>query len=248
MKKKRTEKRRPTDEEMSRADDAKLKRYITRSAIEWAEGEPEVRRQMVAQTFGYNLPDQAEKSERKLLAVIDELAIRRIEEDHELAKRITDARIRQVTEEMGLKVEGEERRKKPLTFQDLIRQVREYKELKEEFGVKEPGLIESLLQPEVIISFLKMLHAVTGGAEQKPAVEREFIWVQENGEEKRLTEEEYLKLVSKVNNKYVDKAAADTGKEESATPGEIKQPLSEPDNSSAPEGEEESSGADGSGD
>ncbi len=75
MKKKRTEKRRPTDEEMSRAADTKLKRYITKSALEWADRDPEIRSQMVAQTFGYKLPDQAEKKQRELIAYIDELAI-----------------------------------------------------------------------------------------------------------------------------------------------------------------------------
>jgi len=51
-KKQRSEKRRATGEEMSRAADAKLRRYIANSAVEWAKREPDVQRQMVAQTFG----------------------------------------------------------------------------------------------------------------------------------------------------------------------------------------------------
>ena len=129
MKKKRNEKRRPTDEEMSRAEDAKLKRYITKSALQWAERDPDVKRQMVAQTFGYKLPDQAEKRRQELVAYIDEIAIRRINEDPELARRITDARIRQVMEEMGLKFEGEEWRKKPLSTKELIEKFKEIRRI-----------------------------------------------------------------------------------------------------------------------
>ena len=111
MGKKRAEKRQPTEEERSRATDYKLKRFMSKSAIEMAEKDEDIKRQMMAQTFAYKLPDPAEKSERELVSYIDKLAIQRIKEDSELQRMITDARIRQVTEELVLKVEGEERRK-----------------------------------------------------------------------------------------------------------------------------------------
>ena len=87
-KKQRPEKRQPTDEEMSRAADGRLRRYITKSAIALADREPDVQRQMVAQTFGYHLPDQDEKSLRELIAYIDEQAIKRLKEDDGFAREV----------------------------------------------------------------------------------------------------------------------------------------------------------------
>ena len=74
-KKERPEKRRRTDEELSRAADSQLKRYIAKAALEAAEKEPEVRRQMIAKTFGYHIPDETEKSFNELVAYIDKKAI-----------------------------------------------------------------------------------------------------------------------------------------------------------------------------
>ena len=222
MKKKRTEKRRPTDEEMSRADDAKLKRYITKSALQWAERDPEVKRQMIVQTFGYKLPDQTEKRRQELVAYIDEIAIRRINEDPELARRITDARIRQVMEEMGLKFEGEEWRKKPLSTKELIEKFKEINELKEVLGVKEPGLLDAFTDPQVITSFLAMIREVFM-KEQPPAGNQGIVLVQENGEERLITEEEYRELKAQAQSKSlgnVELTASNSRPEGNATTSE----------------------------
>ena len=200
MKKKRNEKRRPTDEEMSRADDVKLKRYITKSALQWAERDPEVKHQMVAQTFGYKLPDQAEKRRQELVAYIDEIAIQRLKEDPKLARIVVDARLRQVTEEMGLQIEGEEWRRKPLTMDDLIVQFKKFNEIKELVGIKKPGFWNDITDPQVITSFLAMIREVFM-KEQPPAENRGIVLVQENGEERLITEEEYRELKAQAQSK-----------------------------------------------
>ena len=192
MKKKRTEKRRPTDEEMSRAADTKLKRYITKAALEWADRDPEIRSQMVAQTFGYKLPDQAEKKQRELIAYIDELAIQKLKEDHKLAGIVVDARLRQVTEEMGLEIEGEEWRKKPFSVDDYIERAKKFKELKEVMGVKEPGFVDAFTDPKVIVAALQLISELVGNKQASPA--NNVVLVSEDGEEKEMTRQEYEQL------------------------------------------------------
>lgn len=192
MKKKRIEKRRPTDEEMSRAADTKLKRYITRSALEWADRDPEIKRQMVAQTFGYKLPDQAEKKQRELIAYIDELAIQKLKEDHKLAQIVVDARLRQVTEEMGLEIEGEEWRRKPLSVDDYIERAKKFKELKEVMGVKEPGFVDAFTDPKVIVAALQLISELVGNKQVSPT--NNVVLVSEDGEEKEMTRQEYEQL------------------------------------------------------
>jgi len=202
MGKKRPERRQPTAEERSRAADAKLKRYITKSALEWADREPEVRRQMVAQTFGYKLPDQAEKSRQELIAYIDELAIKRLKEDDGLARAVVEARIRQVTGEMGLQIEGEEWRRKPLSIDDYIERAKKFKELKEVLGVKEPGFWNSLMDPKVIANLLAIIREVFI-EKQPPAEDKALVMVQVNGINRLITMEEFVKMEGKEPIKYI---------------------------------------------
>lgn len=193
MKKKRTEKRRPTDEEMSRAADTKLKRYITKSALEWADRDPEIRSQMIAQTFGYKLPDQAEKKQRELIAYVDELAIQRLKEDPELARIVVDARLRQITEEMGLQIEGEEWQRKPLTMDDLIVQFKKVNEIKELMGIKKPGFWNDITDPQVIIGILQIIRELFP-AKPSPAAKGALLLVRVNGVDKLVTREQYEQL------------------------------------------------------
>ena len=195
-KKQRPEKRRQTDEELSRAADAKLKRYIAKAALEWAEKEPEVRRQMVAQTFGYNIPDETEKRYSELVAYIDKLAIERLKEDDALVRTVVEARIRQVTEKMGLRIEGEKGRRKPLSIDDYIEQVKKVKELKEALGVKEPGLLSSLLHPDVITAVLGVIRELFV-EKQPPAEDKVLVMVQKDEINKLITMEEFAKMTGK---------------------------------------------------
>jgi len=223
-KKQRPEKRRPTDEEMSRAADAKLKRYIAKSAIEWADKEPEVRRQMVAQTFGYKLPDPAEKRHRELIAYVDELAIERLKEDDGFARAVVEARIRKITEEMGLRIEGGKWQRKPPSIDDFIEQFKKIKELKEVLGVKEPGFWSSLMDPEVIASLLALIREVFT-EKQPPAQDQVFVMVQVDGINRLITMEEFEKIKGKGPVKYI-------GGEEPSEPdneGKGNAPTSEPE-------------------
>ena len=213
-KKQRLEKRRRTDEELSRAADAKLERYIANSAIEWASREPDVRRQMVAQTFGYHIPNETEKRFSELVAYIDKRAIERLKEDDALVRTIVEARIRQVTGEMGLRIEGEKWRHKPLTMDDYIEQVKKVKELKEALGVKEPGLWSSLMDPQVISSILAIVREVF--IQKQPSGEDNvLVMIQEGGINRLIPLEEYTKMTDKEPVAYIgdeeQSGAADEG-------------------------------------
>lgn len=195
MGKKHTEKRQPTAEDKRRNAEHKFKRFISEAAVELADRDPETKRQMVAQTFGFALPDPAERKRRELVALIDKLAMQRILDDPELARRITDARISQIAEELGLKAKGEEWREKPHSITELIGQAREVNELKEVLGIKKPGLLESILQPEVIAAILSAIPALLSN--KQPRVRnREIVLLQENGEERLMTEAEYQALIA----------------------------------------------------
>jgi len=202
MKKKRSEKRQLTDEEISRAADAKLKRFITRSAVEWADRDPEVKRQMVAQTFGYKLPDQAEKRQRELIAYIDELAIQRLKEDDGLARAVVEARIRQVTEEMGLEIEGGEWRRKPLSLDDHIERAKKFKELKEVLGVKEPGFWDAFTDPNVLVGLINSISDLVT-AQKSSSAQEGLVPVRVDGIDRLVTREELEQLTSKGKIKYI---------------------------------------------
>jgi len=237
-KKRRPEKRRATDQEESRAADAKLKRFISSSAIELAKREPNVQRQMVAQTFGYHLPDEVEKMEGELHAYIDKLAIDKLKKDDGFAQEIAEARIRQVTEEMGLNLEGDESRRKPASIDDYIEQFRKIQELKEVIGVKEPGTWSSLLDPQVITSFLALAREIFA-KEQPPAENKVLVLVQMDGIKRLVTTEEFKQMTGKEPVAYLD------GEEPPGPDNEAKSndPASEPETPDKTEAEDGETGA-----
>ena len=213
--KKRHEKRRATVEDMSRAADAKLQRYIASSAIKLADEEPEIRREMVAKTFNFHIPSQTEKAHNELHVFIDNLAIKMLKEDPEFARTIAEAKIRQVTEEMGLHIEGRQLQRKPPSIDDWIEQFRKIKELKEVLGVKEPRFWDSFKDPQVIAGIFSMIREVFA-REQPPAEDKVFVMVQESGINRLITMEEFAKMTSKEPVAYIG------GKEPSAPDNEGK--------------------------
>ena len=224
MKRKRPEKRQPTDEERSRAAAAKLKRYIAKSAIEWANRDPEVQRQMVAQTFGYHLPDETEKRRSELITFIDELAIERLKEDDGFVRAVVEARIHQITEEMGLRIEGGKWQRKPASIDDFIEQFKKINELKEVLGIKEPGLWSSLVEPQVIAGILVLIREVFSKG-QPPAEDKVLVMVQIDGINRLILKEEYAQITGKEPVAYI------SGEEPSGpdNEGNSNDPTSEPE-------------------
>lgn len=242
MKKKRPEKRPSTDEERSRAADAKLKRYITKSALDWAEKEPEVRRQMVAQTLGYKIPDEVEKSRRELINSINELAIKKLKENPKLAQAVAEARIRQVTEEMGLQIEGEEWRRRPLTIDDHIERAKKFGELKEVLGVKERGFWDAITDPQVIVGILSLANDLIT-AWKSSSTQKALVPVKVDGIDRLVTQEELEQLKAKGKIKYIGSIEpADQNNEEKGD-----HTTSEPETSNGADEGDGETGAAGSG-
>jgi hypothetical protein len=201
MKKKQRPEKRRTDEERSRLADNRLKRYIANSAIELAKREPDVQREMVAQTFGYHIPDQTERARNELDAYIDNLAIKMLKENSGFARTVAEARVRKVTEEMGLNLEGGQRKSLPLD--DYINLANKYKELKGALGIKEPGVWSSLLDPKVISSILALVSQVLT-KEQPPAENKVLVLVKMDGLNRLIPKEDYSKITGKEPVAYLD--------------------------------------------
>lgn len=202
MGKKRNEKPQPTAEEKSRKEEHRLKRFLSKSAIELADSDPETKRQMVAQTFGYQIPSPAERSEGKLIAHIDDLAIKKLSEEPELRRKVTDARIRQVMEKHGLIAEGEELRRKPPSIKGLIEEAEEINELKAVMGIKEPGILTALMDPAVINSFLTLLSGFIAPRQTK-ADNGVLVSVRVDGKNRIVTQEELKQLPAQGHVEYL---------------------------------------------
>lgn len=242
MKKTRREKRPRTDEEISRAEDRRLKRFISQSAIKWATDEPEVRRQMVAQTLGYKIPNEVEKSERELINLINELAIKKLKENPKLAQTIAEARIRQVTEEMGLQIEGELWRRKPLTMDEIIVQFKKINEIKELVGGKSRWW-DVFTDPKVAVPIINLINNAVTMIKSSSAPEAK-ISLRIDGKDRLVTREEFEQLITKGKIKQigsVDPAEANNIEKDNPT-------VSEPETSNEADGENGETGATGAGD
>ena len=137
MGKKRAKKQQPTTEEKARNFDNRLKSYAVKSAISMAEEDLSVKKQVLAQILGIKFLDEDEIWRKKLLATIDEAAVKKINENPDYASNIADRRIRQLMQEWGLIAEGEEWPKRRPTLDDMLENFKKVKEL-EECGIK-PG-------------------------------------------------------------------------------------------------------------
>lgn len=232
MKRKRNEK--PlTDEEKSRAADLRLRRLISRSATELISKDPDAQRQAVVQIYGYHLPDEVEKSEKEILVYINERTLMRLKENNEFTRTVVEANIRKITEKMGLKIEEEERRKKPPSIDDYIERAKKFKELKEVMGVKEPGWLSGFADPKVITALFQLISEFVGNKQAPP--NENVVLVSEDGEEREITRQEYEQL----------KAGGNTGNPKDMEGGEPIGPGSGSDTIPEPETSDETKEKDG---
>lgn len=195
--KKKRKRQRSTEEQ--KLDKAKLRRerYIEDALVEMAEQNPALKRQLVADTFGFKLPDPAEERKRELKAVIDDLVIRRIGDEPELARKIADAKLHQIMSEEGITTGSEEGSNRPSPMRQLITRAKEIAELKELMGIKEPGFWDAVSKPEVlkgIFSLIPPIVSLISGGKDISNTGEETVSVQINGEMKQITMSEFEKL------------------------------------------------------
>lgn len=153
MGRKRVDKRQPTAEEKARNFDNRLKSYAVKSAISMAEEDLSVKKQVLAQILGIKFLDEDEIWRKKLLATIDEAAVKKINENPDYASNIADRRIRQLMQEWGLIAEGEEWPKRRPTLDDMLENFKKVKELEEIVGAGKSKGPSS----ELVIAVLQMI-------------------------------------------------------------------------------------------
>lgn len=199
MGKKRNKKQQPSMEDRARISDHKLKRFISDSAINLAKDDPEAKRQMISQIYGFPLLDQDEKSKKELKSFLFEITKKRIKEDPNLERKITDAVIRKLMEEYGFIADGDEWRKKPPSLDDMIENFKKVQEIKEIVRAGKPGWLETLMSPESVTAILSILGQVIN-TRQSSATPVEFVWVQIEGKDELIPREllEKLKADGKV--------------------------------------------------
>jgi len=193
--KKKRKKRQLTDEQKFRKSDLKIKRYAEKALVELADKDPEIKRQLVCETYGIKLPDPYKEPERKLKALMDDLVVQRIENEPEVARKIADAKIYQIMRTEGLTPDSEEAMSRPSSIRLHIDRFKEINVLKEVMGIKKPGFLEKLINPEVVIGVLSLIASVFGGKESLPATE-EKVLVQINNEMKIISMSEFKRLQS----------------------------------------------------
>lgn len=243
MRKKRNKKRLLTAEESARKMELKMKRRAYKYALELAESDPEIRRRMAAQVFGFELPDPAEKSREELLANIDQHAIKRINDNPELQRQITDRRIEQVMKSTGLIADGEEWRKKPPSLDDIIEEFEKFNHLKEVLGIKEPGLLDALMSPELIKAILPILNQLIS-SKQPPPSNKILVWARGDETDKLFPLEELESLLEEGKAKPL--YSIDSEKPDNISKGNDTTP--ESGNSHTTEGGNEEAGATSTGD
>ena len=140
--KKKRKKQQSTEEQQYKKAQLKTKIFLEKTAMKMALQDEALKRQWVAQTFGFTLPDPSEEQVRKLRAAIYGLVISQIERDPDTRRRIADAKIYQVMTAEGLTRDSEEMRNRPSDMSRFTTQMEEVRRLKEVMGIKEPGFLD----------------------------------------------------------------------------------------------------------
>lgn len=117
---------------------------------------PELKRQAVAEAFHLDLKvlDPTEQRKQEITSKITELALKKIDEDPELAERFAKVEIERIIGAAETFVEGLEGEASSPARQ-LLEQMEDLDEIKRKFGGG--GLISNLLNPETIQSFFEVL-------------------------------------------------------------------------------------------
>jgi len=214
VKKKKNSKEQMSEEEKAQKDKRKIDRFLSKSAHKIMQDNPDVLRTVVGKTFNFNIPTIEESSMSKLLAHIDELLIKDIENNPSLKRDILDARIAQLMEGFGTVKVGEEWRRKPPTLDDWIMQFEKFNLFQETIGIKPKGILQELASPEIINPFLMTIVELLKARQAGPSEETK-IPVQIDGKNVTITIEEYKQLAAKGRIQVI----ADIGSEPTDNPG-----------------------------
>jgi len=195
-KKKKKRRQSTTDEKLQRLE-LNRKRWQDKQLVEMAEKDPALKRQIIAHAFGFPMPDPAEGQLLELKALIINAAIQEIKDNKDMAKDIAQAKIFQTMQSEGLAPSNEEIRNRPSQLEQTINWVESIARLKAAMGIKEPGVIEKYLPPEVVATLVSILPSIIpvifGGKTPQNATEK-MVSVEIDGIPTLISWSEYEKL------------------------------------------------------
>lgn len=189
-------KRQPNAEQMSRNAELKRKRFVAESFIDMAKQDPEWRRQMVAEEYKLKLPskDPAAEQRKEIEALLSGLVVKELKENPELAKRVVDTRIAQLTNpENFLEYADGEPDYPGNTIGQVLEEIEDLEELKTRLGSgKGSAWVDIFKDPQVITSLLSTFHSILRGSASQ--VTEPVVMVQVDGQPRTVTQSEFQRL------------------------------------------------------
>lgn len=189
-------KRQPNAEQMSRNAELKRKRFVAESFIDMAKQDPEWRRQMVAEEYKLKLPskDPAAEQRKEIEALLSGLVVKELKENPELAKKVVDTRIAQLTNpDNFLEYADGEPSYPGNTIGQVLEEIEDLEELKTRLGSgKGSAWIDAFKDPEVIASLLSSLQSILRGS--TPQAAEPVVMVQVDGVPTTVTQSQLQKL------------------------------------------------------
>jgi hypothetical protein len=190
FKKKRKKKRKSTLQQKLDRMEVKRRKYLESVFEEMTSKDPELKRLVIAKTFGFDLPDPSVGQRQEFDALINDLALQEIKRDPDLAQKIVSAKIFQTMQGAGLAPSNEELRNRPTPMQKMTKDFEELQKIREALGIKEPGLLEKILNSDVVASVLPIVVQMLLKGNASGNQEGRVVQVKK-GEEKKIPLSEY---------------------------------------------------------
>jgi hypothetical protein len=177
-----------------------LKQILSDSLIREVNKDPELKRELALRESGYGdvIKDKSTKQRDEIKSKVTDMALKRIDEDPELAERFTEAEIESII--YGEK-SGHRKRYDSDNYVgdggsgsaigDALAEIENFELLKEKLGGK-GGALGGLINSDVIIEALKLF--ASRNSQQAPT-QRTFV-VQIDGQAKEVDEDKYRELVT----------------------------------------------------
>ena len=192
--------------------------------LEQVKNDPSMKRQLIAKTFGLNLPevDKAKENRDKIEATINEEALSTIMSDPDLKKRLAEKRVNEIVGAAEEDDKDENGYEIGDPVSEMMDRLDQDEELKRRLGVRNGEGLSGLITPEVLTEIIKMIGPALMGMkaqQQQPQIQigqeparvtiREKIYVvQVNGENKELSEYDYKQYLAQGAIKPVQIATA----------------------------------------
>jgi hypothetical protein len=189
-------KRQPTSEQMSRNAELRRQRYIAESYIEMAKQDPKFRQQMIVDEYKLKLPikDPVVEQQKEIEALLSALVIKELKDNPELAKRVVDTRIAQLTtQEDSIPHGGDQDYPPDTAVGQVLAEMEDLEELKSRLGGgKSSAWSDILKDPQVVTGLIATFQSIIKGS--SPPVTEAVVMVDIDGQPTTVTETEFQRL------------------------------------------------------